>query len=315
MKAPYFIILVMFSAYSLHAADTTETTKAKWIFEGFFQQNLNQVNFTNWAAGGENSFSSTSKARLSLNFEDEDFNMQNYIDLSYGIVKLQDSPMRKNTDKMDVFSKAGKNLTPKTSFTGIFNYVSQFDKGYNYPNDSVLVSRFMAPGYLTIALGFDFKPYDFLSIFVSPSTGKFTFVLDQDLANAGAFGVDPAEFDQDGILIKEGRRVNPEFGSFLRVEFKKEVLTNVKVNSRVTLFNNYTDSDVRNRKNSDVDWLTNINMTINRYITASIDFHLIYDNDILIPKYEVIEGEQVEVGRRPTTQIMNAFGLGLVYSF
>jgi hypothetical protein len=314
MKRIVSVLVLSLTALAVSAQNEDETPDT-WTFSGFFQQNLNQVNFTNWAAGGENSFSSTSKARVDANFNKDQFSWENYADLSYGIIKLEDSPMRKNTDKIDVFSKAGRNISPKTSISGIFNFLSQFDKGYKYPNDSVLVSNFMAPGYLTIALGLDYKPLEYLSFFVSPATGKFTFVLDQELANNGAFGVDPAVRNEQGIIIEEGRNVNPEFGSLIRIEFSKEVVKNVNINSRIVLFNNYTDSDVSNRKNTDVDWLTGINMPINRFITASIDFHVLYDHDIKIPKYETVNGEQVQVGIRPTTQIQQAFGIGLVYDF
>ena len=50
----------------------------------------------------------------------------------------------------------------------------------------------MAPGYLLFAAGYDFKKGDWLSLFFAPVTGKMTFVLDETLANAGAFGVEPA---------------------------------------------------------------------------------------------------------------------------
>jgi hypothetical protein len=302
MRLMLFLKVMVFSSLIVAAQDDSETEEG-WKLSGFFQQNLNQVNFTNWAAGGENSFSSTSKARFNADFKREVFSWENYADLTYGIIKTENNPMRKNTDKIDLFSKAGRSISPKTSISGIFNFMSQFDKGFKYPNDSVVVSRFMAPGFLTISLGLDYKPVEYLSLFVSPATGKFTFVTDNELSSKGAFGVD------------EGKKVNPEFGSLIRIEFNKEVFTNVRINSRIVLFNNYTDSDVSNRKNTDVDWLTGINMPINKFITASIDFHILYDHDIKIPKYETINGERVEVGLRPTTQIMQAFGIGLVYNF
>jgi hypothetical protein len=306
------IFIAFFSLITL-AQEEADTVQG-WSFSGFFQQNLNQVALSNWAAGGENSFSSSSKARFDANYLRESYLWENYVDLAYGFVKLEDNPLRKNADKIDLFSKLGKSITPRTSLSSIFNFVSQFGNGYQYPEE-ILISRFMAPGYLTIALGIDYKPWGFLSIFVSPATGKFTFVMDQDLANAGAFGVDPAEMDQQGDIIVEGQNIRSEFGALARLEFKNEVLTNVNVNSRITLFNNYSDSNVSNRKNIDIDWLTSITMPINRFISASIDFHLIYDDDIMILKYETIQGVLVQVGERPAVQLMQAFGLGLTYNF
>ncbi len=300
----FFCMMIIFfiNYISVFAADTTRVV-SPWKLSGFFQQNLNQVSFTNWAAGGENSFSSTTNARFNANYDRNRIKWENYLDLSYGIIKIENTSLRKNTDKIDLFSKIGRSLSPKINFSSVLNFQSQFAPGYKYPNDVDVVSRFMAPGYLTVAVGFDYKPVEFLSVFFSPITGKFTFVLDDNLSEAGAFGVN------------QGKNLNPEFGALMRIEFNKEVITNVKVNSRIVLFNNYTDSDVRNRKNTDVDWLTTINMPINKYLTASVGFHLLYDHDIKIPKYEKRNGEQVLLYSRPTTQFKQQLGIGLVYNF
>ena len=291
--------LFVFSIVAI-AQEPESEKESNWSVSGFFQQNLNQVSFTNWAAGGENSFSSTSLARIDANYKSGRYSWENYADLSYGIIKIKDTPMRKNTDKIEIFSKLGREINQNFSYTGLMNFQSQFDKGFKFPNDSVVVSRFMAPAYLTIALGFDYKPFDFLSVFVSPTTGKFTFVTDEVLSAAGAFGVEP------------GKKVNPEFGALMRINFNKEVVQNVNVNSRITLFNNYTDSDASNRKNTDVDWVTTINMPINRFLTASVGFHLLYDHDIKIPK---LDADGVPMYSRPTTQFKQQLGLGLMFKF
>ncbi len=292
-KGLLFVSLVLFANLALFADDTIHVEK-NWKLTGFFQQTMNQVAFTNWAAGGENSFASTTQVRFDANYAKNLYAWENYADLNYGIIKLADNPLRKNIDKIDVFSKLGRSINKQLSYTAIVNFQSQFDKGFKYPNDSVVVSRFMAPGYLTTSLGIDYKPVNFLSIFFSPATGKITFVLDDDLSAQGAYGVDP------------GKNLNPEFGALARIELNKEVVTNVNVNSRIILFNNYTDSDVSNRKNTDVDWLTQINMPINTFLTVTAGFHLLYDHDIKIEK------EDGSVG--PTTQMKQQFGIGFVYN-
>ncbi|TVQ07691.1 MAG: DUF3078 domain-containing protein [Bacteroidetes bacterium] len=300
MKKIIGTVFVMCFAAGLTYAEDTTAVEGNWKVSGFFLQNLNQVSFTNWAAGGENSFSSTSNARINAKYAKGIISWESYLDMSYGIVKLEDTPMRKNTDKIDLFSKFGREINERLNYSAIFNFQSQFDKGYKPSEPDEVVSRFMAPGYLTVAIGLDYKPVEFLSIFLSPATGKFTFVLDDELAALGAYGVD------------EGKNVNPEFGALLRIEFEKEVVTNVNVNSRVILFNNYTDSDVSNRKNTDVDWIVGINMPVNKYITATIGLHLLYDHDTKIEKDRMVDGEPV-VG--PTTQFKQQFGMGLVYNF
>jgi hypothetical protein len=299
-KMLFFFIL--FPVLGLFAQEDTLAVKP-WNYNGFFSQQLNQVSFTNWAAGGENSFASTSIIALGASYAKDQNTWENKLDLAYGLIKMQDNPMRKNEDKIDFLSKYGRKVSDKLSAAALLNFRSQFDAGYKYPNDSVVVSRFMAPGYLLASLGFDYKPVEYLSIFISPATGKFTFVLDDDLAAIGAYGVDP------------GKNVNPEFGALASIAFAKEVFENVRLASKVDLFNNYTDSNKSNRKNTDVNWETTLNLKVNRFITASMGFNLIYDHDIPIPIFETIGGEEVQVGTGPRTQFKQLFGIGLSYNF
>jgi hypothetical protein len=293
------VFFIVFPVLGLFAQEDTAAVKL-WKHNVFLSQQLNQVSFTNWAAGGENSFASTSIIALGANYAKDKNTWENKLDLSYGIVKMQDTPMRKNEDKIDFLSKFGRKVTEKLSASALLNFRSQFDAGYKYPNDSVVVSRFLAPGYLLASLGFDYKPVEYLSIFVSPATGKFTFVLDDDLAAIGAYGVDP------------GKNVNPEFGALASIAFAKEVFENVRLASKVDLFNNYTDADKSNRKNTDVNWETTLNLKVNRFITASMGFNLIYDHDIPIVVGETPAGDPIT---GPRTQFKQLFGIGLSYSF
>ena len=130
-KVLLFILMLFFSNFIMFAQDTTEVEK-NWKLTGFFQQSLNQVSFTNWAAGGENSFASTTQARFDANYNKDRYSWENYIDLNYGIIKLADNPLRKNIDKIDVFSKLGRSINEQVSYTAILNFLSQFDEGFKY---------------------------------------------------------------------------------------------------------------------------------------------------------------------------------------
>ena len=301
--------------YALEDANVPEDEEAKdttWVFRGFFSQQLNQVSFSNWAQGGENSVASTTIINLTANYHKKNFSWENRLNTAFGLLKTEGTPLRKNEDRIHLISKAGRELSPRFSTSFLGDFRSQFYKGYNYPNDSVVVSRFMAPGTLSLSLGIDYKPLDYLSIFLSPASGKFTFVRDQELANRGAFGVKPAEFDEEGNLIREGKNLNAEFGALLNVVFNKEVFEDVDVESRLTLFNNLVDDDSSNRKNTDVDWEITVNLKVNRYITASAFFHMLYDHDTLIP---VIDEEGVQTGTTRKLQVKQMLGIGLSYRF
>ena len=173
----------------------------------------------------------------------------------------------------------------------------------------------MAPGYLTAAIGLNWKPNKYFSLFFSPITGKFTFVLDQALADKGAYGVDSAVYDPSGNKISDGKQIRTEFGASLSAVFNKEILKNVVFATKLQLFNNYTDKNVSNRKNIDVNWDLGLLMKINSFLNASITTQLIYDDEVPVPLYSTINGVKTQVGKGPRTQFKESFTLGIGYKF
>jgi hypothetical protein len=229
-------------------------------------------------------------------------------------LKSGESPFRKNEDKIDLNSKFGALAKGKFYYSAMLNAKSQFANGFNFPNDSVIVSRFAAPAFITIALGMDYKPNDFFSLFVSPATGKFTIVNDQRLADLGSFGVKAAEYSlTDSSLISNGRKIRAEFGASLRAQYKQDVTKYLNISTTLSLFNNYTDPKPENRGNVDINWETLITIKAGKLITTSIYTNLIYDHDINIPTYQKINGEKVQVGQGPKTQFKEVIGVGISY--
>lgn len=281
-------IFVVFSILNASAqVDTVKKDTVKyWKKGGFALLTFNQVSLTNWTAGGENALSTTAIANLFANYKKGDVIWDNSLDLGYGLMKSDNNLVKKNEDKIEFNSKFGYKAFGKVYYSALVNYRTQFAKGYNYPNDSVVVSRFNAPGYLTVSLGLDYKPNDYFSLFVSPITGRFTFVSDKLLSEAGAYGVDP------------GKRVFPEFGANLSAKFQKDVIKNVNIVSKLTLFNNYTDKEKANRKNIDVNWETMINIKAGKYLTTTVLANLIYDQNVIA-----------------RTQFKEVLGVGLSYKF
>jgi hypothetical protein len=294
------------------AAQDADTSKA-WKPGGFASLVINQVGLMNWAAGGENAFSSTAQVNLFLNYHKNKTIWDNSLDMGYGLMQTTGNPLRKNEDKLELNSKFGHSAFGKFFYSGLLNFKSQFRPGYNYPDDSV-VSRFMAPAYLTIALGMDFKPSDVFTLFISPATGKFTFVNNRALADAGAYGVDAAEYEA-GVKLKDGKTFRPEFGAYLRAKFQKDVVENVNLSSTLSLFDNYTDKIKENRANVDVNWEVLINIKAGKFLTTSVFTNLVYDHDVQIPTYEKVNGFKTLVGYGPKTQFKETIGVGLSYKF
>lgn len=272
-------------------AQTADTTKL-WTVKFKSALTFNQVSLTNWAGGGENSLGGNGLINYSASMVKDRSIWDNTIDLGYGLVKLGDAPIRKSDDKIELMSKYGYNINKKDLFlTANVSFRTQFTEGYNYPNDSVIISKFMAPGYLMMGFGMDYKPAPYFSLSFLPVAGRLTFVLDDTLSAHGAYGVDP------------GDKVRAEFGAALIALFEKDILPNVNFKSKLELFTNYLD----NPQNIDVNWDALLFLKVNKYLSTYVGLQTIYDHDIMITDKDNKTG--------PRTQFKQTFGIGLTYSF
>lgn len=310
------LLILLIASLEINSYSQTKTDSTGWYKGGFSALNFSQAGFSNWAQGGENSLALTALYGSFIKYKTKDNYWDNTIDLAYGLIKGESfDKIRKNEDKIDLTSIYGKHAFAKFYYSGLFNLKTQFAPGYNYPDDTTVVSRFMAPGYLSIAAGLTWKPVSYFSVFISPATGRFVFVMDQDLADKGAYGVDSAVYDASGNKITDGKTIKPEFGSSLVAMFEKEIMTNVTLKSKLNLFNNYTDKRSENRKNIDVDWQTGLNLKVNDFLGASVFTHIIYDDDTQVPLFEDINGVKTQTGTGKRLQFKEVIGVGFSIKF
>jgi hypothetical protein len=208
----------------------------------------------------------------------------------------------KTDDKIDFLSKYGRQAYENLYWAALVNFKTQMAPGYNYPNDSVKISTFLAPAYLLAAVGIDYKPDAYLSAYFAPATGRMTIVYDETLADAGAFGVDP------------GEKTEGEFGGYLRAiysrnDFKNELLKNVAFTTKADLFSNY----LKNPQNLDISWETLVAFKVNQYVSVNFTMHLLYDDDTKISIDDNDDGIVDDYG--PRVQFKEILGVGFSYKF
>lgn len=310
-----FILLLFIFILNADAqiAIIEDTTVKGWKKGGFLALNFNQVSLTNWAAGGESALSSTILGNAFIKYRKNDAYFESVLDAGFGFITTPTQPLRKNEDKIELNAKYGKKARGNFYYAGMLNFRTQFAEGFNFPNDTTVISRFLAPGFLSLALGLDYKPNDWFSMFISPATGRATFVMDQNLANLGQFGVTPQTINTDGT-ITEGSNVRFEFGAYIRARLQKDLVKNVSVVSNLQLFNNYTDPIKPQRANIDVNWENLILIKANKWLTTSIFTNLIYDHDVQIPVKRIENGVEV-IGSGPRLQFKEVLGIGLSVKF
>lgn len=285
--------------------------KTNWKEVNRVGLDLSEVAFVNWNAGGSNSISGLAELVLERNYSDSKRKWKNKLTTRYGINSQEGQELRKTDDMFEVTSDFGyrRDTISNWYYSAKFRFASQLTNGYKYPDTSTPISQFMAPGYVFLGVGGEYgQRLDNLSIYASPLTYKSTFVLDQELANNGAFGVDPAVYDDDGNIIREGSNVNSELGILLQSSLKAKVMDNINLTNLVNLYTDYLNSF----GNIDIDWEMNLNFKVNSFVLAKVGSHLKYDNDIKITETNV-DGEEVTMGAR--TQWKQQLGIGVIVDF
>ncbi|MDB4173347.1 DUF3078 domain-containing protein [Bacteroidia bacterium] len=291
------------------------TPEAHWAKGGFAALNFNSLGLTNWAAGGVESNSITAIGNIYRNYKKDKVAWVNNLDLAYGLIQNAGQGIRKNEDKIDLFSKVGYQASNKLNYAAIVNLRTQFAPGFDFSNDTIpdenrnAISDIFAPATILASLGMDYNFTDYFSVYLSPATGKFTIVADDDIAQQNIYI--PVILDENNQPFYSNS-FRPEFGASLNARFKKDLTERINLTSTLNLFNNYTDVNKDNRKNIDVNWETMLNMKLTDYIGMSLYTNVIHDDDI---KFQQFDEAGNAIHSVALTQFKRLLGVGFSYKF
>ena len=292
LKSFFALPFLIISTHLLMGQEPADTVQY-WKVSGKSSLNFSQVALSNWSEGGDGSVAGAFLFGITANRLKGPHSWDNSFAFEYGMTKNSGESLRKSVDQIYLSSKYGYEIGKPWYLSTLFDFKTQSAKGYNYPNSFNYISRFFAPAYMNLALGFDLKPNADFSLMLSPVSTKFTFVLDDSLASTGSFGVDP------------GNRFRAEFGAYLKMTYvKKALVKNVDFQTRLDLFSNY----LKNPQNIDVNWDVKFDMKINEWLAANLGTTLKYDDDI---KYKDSSG--LTHGAR--LQLKQFLGVGLSVKF
>lgn len=272
--------------------DIPDTVKHAWKRGVVFGVNVGQGTLSNWASGGDD-FSLTIATSINLFgfYKKVKHSWDNTLDVNFGYLKTTTLGSRKNDDRFDLLSKYGYALNEKLNVASAFNFRSQFFKGFTYQDTTrTFSSNLLAPAYVLVSLGFDYKPVKGLSIYFSPVTSRWVLVMDDTLSAKGSYGVKP------------GKHSNNELGSFATINYQKPFNKFVSYKGRLDLFSNYQ----RKPKNIDVYMTNSLTAKVARIIAFSWSLDMIYDDDVKI------------FGKNktsPALQLKSIIGIGLQVKF
>jgi hypothetical protein len=284
---------------------------------GFISLNVSQTALSNWQGGGLDNLSLISLFRFEPTLKKIKYQITNKIEAQYGLIKNGDIKIyQKNIDRLFLLSKYDYKAFGKFFYSAQADLRTQFSPGYNYQGDSIVgqaTSDFFSPGYIQLALGLDYKPTDYFSVTFAPVAGKVTIVSRQYLADQGAYGVQAAKYDTNGVMLSHGKRSRFEFGGRLIIKFKKDIVKNVNLDSYIDLFSNYA----HNPQNIDVMINNTLTFRITKYFTASIISQLLYDDDVIIKRDWNKDGKYDNPNdiNGPRLQALTTFAFGFGYKF
>lgn len=293
------VCLDVVSSIDEAAVDTTEKKEPpKYWTNGILTQiGFSQTSLTNWAEGGSANISLNALIDANANYSKDNMIWENRLKLSYGFIQSfgDNKKFEKSDDRIQLDSKWGWQLVDKLYFSALFNFRSQMTPTYEFvTNDDGSVdrnvqSRFMAPGYVSLGVGINYKPFNFLSLNLSPATGNLVVVTEERLRETYGNAVD--------------QPVRAEFGA----QFKMDVNYAYKIfklSSALTLFSNYLQSP----ENIQVYWDVDASLAITKILTLTLRTNLIWDENIKIAD---ADGNNP----KPRVQFKEIVSLGLTWTF
>lgn len=270
-----------------------------WTISGEHTFLINQSSFSNWAAGGVNSFAANLLLNYDFNYKKGKWTWDNKLIGAYGLTHQKMTDWRKNDDRFVLNSLLGYQASEFWYYTFYANFNTQFADGWMYGNDNsrTLISTAFAPAYLGFGPGFAYRRSENLRFNLSPASGRLIIVTNEELSNQGAFGVDP------------GSTTRFEFGASFDAYYKVDLMENISVENILKLYSNYLEDP----QNVDVDYTLNLFMKVNDYISVNGGVQLIYDDNTLIPRE--VNGIPEAGTARPALQVRQLLGVGFTYKF
>jgi hypothetical protein len=309
MKKSILLATLLFLSVQLHAQDAEkdlikktqdaaktidDTIKNGWKSTGKVSFLFNQASFSNWIAGGENSFSGNLGLDYKIDYKKDDYTWENRIMASYGLLQTQSASFEKKTDdQLEINSIVAKKAKGYWYYSFLVNFRTQFTKGYLYSNDVNGTeireenTNFMSPGYLLFGPGIYWKKNDNFKINFAPLTSKFTFV-------DSYYTSIPSYVDGSYFGVDANKSMLYQLGFNATAYYKFTLMENVTAENLLNLYSNY----LKDPQNIDINYNLIIVMKINKVLSANLNFQAIYDDD-------AFRGFQTK----------EVFGIGLNYAF
>lgn len=241
--------------------DKRAEMQKKWIYGGTENIQFSQAFIENWVKGGENSIALLSDLRLQARYVNNNVEWESYAIHKLGVLSSDDQEGRVNDDLIELNTKYGLSAGRKWFYSGLFNFRTQFFNGYESDDEQKEnpVSGFLAPGYMTFALGMDYKEDNF-TLMLMPLTSRATMVLDT------------VKYDQTRYKIDEDKKLDNMGGASLINNFEWEISDDFNLSSKFDFFYEY----MRRDNQVQAEWELILDMNINVFLSTRVSTYLRY---------------------------------------
>ena len=268
-----YLIIILITSVNIYSQEIVEKDSL-WTKRGNVAVLLNQTGFSDWVGGGTNNFSGTIKFDYEWEYRNKGWDWLSNVESAFGLAKYKNAPFaRKIDDRILIQSIVGKEFTRNLSFSAFFNFTSQIGNGYKYKKDDdnneirELTTRIFSPAYFQIGSGFLWKKDEKLWVNYSPIASRLILVskkfTDGLSENDTYFGVSP------------NKSSRYELGANLTFHSEGSLLENVNYKQDLKLFSNYLED----ASNIDLDYLAQIEINVNPFLSTQLIFQLIYDDN------------------------------------
>jgi hypothetical protein len=322
---------------------TPEPKPRYWSNSVMTQLNFIQNCYSSWAKGGYNNVSFSAYIDANANYKKDNISWANRLQLDYGFLYSEDKPiMQKNKDRMLFESTFGYKATEHLNYSAKFTFLNQFSNGYVYATPAteegeepskqdwkdarLLKSGFFSPATVTLGLGIDWNPNNWLTVNFAPITGGFTIVTKEALRPTYSMKLkhlsDEEQADYDYLYsqtydntVAKGEAIGKyykaarfEFGAQLTASAKLKINDNFEADTQLILFSNYLDDP----QNIRINWDNRFSWKVAKYFSLNITTNLIYDDTVLI--VEDWDMDEYPNGKQ-RVQFMEALQFGFTYTF
>ena len=230
---------------------------------------------SNWRGGGVNAIGLSTFANYQAHRKVGKNSFDNEADFLYAFTSTKGLGFRKTQDRLFLDTKYGHALSDKWDLFASLNLLTQFGPGYKYTKnaageeEAALVSRFFAPGFVTMAYGFEYHPVSYFHLRLAPFSPRLTVVQNPELLfdalGPRPYGVAPGASSRWEVLAGQ-----------ILAEFDKNISPNVNLKARYMAFANYETLEFKK-----IDHRLDVNVTakVGKYLNVGLSGIALYDYD------------------------------------